>query len=221
MLRYYTHGMEDVKSPRDRRARQAAATRARIIEAAGRLFSERGYGSTTIDSIAEEADVAVETVYARFKNKRNLLDAYLDVSIVGDASPVALLDRPDVRAVRDAMNQRDQVKLLARIMRGVLERNARAHAVLRSALGTDPELDALIEQDDERRKQTHRSFVETLRTRGALRAGLSVSDAIDTMSAIAHPDTYFFLTSRRGWTAARYERWLTDSLRLLLLPTNE
>src|SRR6476659_4253714 len=124
ILRHYTDPMDDVKTPRDRRARQVAATRARIVDAAGRLFSERGYGATTIDAVAVEADVAVETVYARFKNKRNLLDAYLDMSIVGDAKPVALLDRPEVQAVRDAPDQWRQVQLLARMMRGVLERNA-------------------------------------------------------------------------------------------------
>src|SRR3954447_26648782 len=94
----YTQHVDNVKTPRDRRTRRAAATRARIVEAADRLFAERGYPATTIDPVAAEADVAVETVYARFKNKRNLLGAYLDVSIVGDAEPVPLLDRPEVQA---------------------------------------------------------------------------------------------------------------------------
>jgi AcrR family transcriptional regulator len=213
--------MEDVKAPRDRRARQVAATRARIVDAAGRLFSEHGYGATTIDAVAAEADVAVETVYARFKNKRNLLDAYLDVSIVGDAKPVALLDRPEVQAVAAMPDQRKQVQMLARIMRGVLERNAGAHAVLRSAMGTDSDIDALVAQDDDRRKETHRSFVEILRAQGPLRSGLSIADAVDTMSAMAHPDTYAFMTRRRGWTPERYERWLSDNLRLLLLDRAE
>src|SRR3954447_17586420 len=80
----YTHAMDDVKTPRDRRSRRAEATRLRIIEAAAKLFDQRGYGGTTIEAVASEADVAVETVYARFKNKRNLLAAYLDTTIVGD-----------------------------------------------------------------------------------------------------------------------------------------
>lgn len=214
----YTLGVDPVKTPRDRRARQAAATRARIVDAAGRLFAERGYAATTIDAIAAEADVAVETVYARFKNKRNLLDAYLDVSIVGDAEPVPLLDRPEVQAVRTAADQREQVLLLARLMRGVLERNAAVHAVLRTAVAVDPELDALATEDDERRGATQRAFVEMLASRGALRAELSVGDAADTMSAIVNPETYAYLTRRRNWTPARVERWIADSLTLLLLP---
>jgi AcrR family transcriptional regulator len=209
--------VESVKPVRDRRARQAAATRARIVAAAGRLFAERGYSATTIDAVATEADVAVETVYARFKNKRNLLDAYLDVAIVGDAEPVPLLDRPEVRAVAAATDQREQIRLLAHVMRGVLERNASAHAVLRAAAAVDPELDALAAEDDQRRRTTQRAFIEMLMSRGPLRDGLRVGDAIDTMSAIANPETYAFLTRRRGWTPARVERWLAENLTLLLL----
>jgi AcrR family transcriptional regulator len=210
--------VDAVKTPRDRRARQAAATRTRIVEAAGRLFAERGYAGTTIDAIASEADVAVETVYARFKNKRNLLDAYLDLSIVGDAEPVPLLERPAVQAVAAAKDQREQVRLLARVMRGVLERNAPVHAVLRTAVAVDPELDALAADDDARRKATQRAFIDMLRAQGPLRDGMSVPEAVDTMSAIANPDTYAYLTARRGWTPARFERWLVDSLTVLLLP---
>lgn len=210
--------MESVKPPRDRRARQAAATRARIVDAAGRLFAERGYAATTIDAVATEADVAVETVYARFKNKRNLLAAYLDVSIVGDAAPVPLLERPEVQAVRAVTDRREQVQLLARVMRGVLERNAPVQAVLRSAVGADPELDALAAEDDKRRKVTQRAFAEILSSRDPFRAGVSIRDATDTISALANPENYAYLTRRRGWTPARYERWLAESLTLLLLP---
>lgn len=210
--------MEEVKAPRDRRSRQAAATRARIVDAAGRLFVERGYAGTTIEAVAAEADVAVETVYARFKNKRNLLGAYLDVSIVGDAEPVPLLDRPEIQAVRAATDQRQQVRLFARMGRGVLERNAPVHAVLRTAAAVDPELDALIDEDDERRRASLRAFVEILASRGPLRDGLSVSEATDTISAIGNPQTYAYLTRRRGWTPARFERWLAENLALLLLP---
>jgi len=211
--------VDPVKTPpRDRRTRQAAATRARIVDAAGRLFAERGYAGTTIDAVASEADVAVETVYARFKNKRNLLAAYLDVAIVGDAEPVPLLERPAVRAVAAATDQREQVRLLARVMRGVLERNAPVHAVLRAAVAVDPDLDALAADDDVRRKTTQRAFVDMLRRRGPLRDGVSAGDAVETMAAIANPESYAYLTGRRGWTPARYERWLADSLRVLLLP---
>ncbi len=210
--------MDDVKAPRDRRARRAAETRLRIVEAAAKLFVERGYAATTIDAVAAEADVAVETVYARFKNKLNLLEAYLDVSIVGDAEPVPLVDRPEVKAVADATDQREQVRLAAGIMRGVLERNAPAHAVLRTAIAVNSELDALVDEDEARRNASLRTFVAMLSSRGPLRDGLSIADATDTVSGLANPETYAYLTRRRGWTPGRVQRWLEESLTLLLLP---
>ncbi len=218
MKERYDKGVDDVKTPRDRRARRAAETRRRIVEAAAKLFVERGYAATTIDAVAAEADVAVETVYARFKNKRNLFEAYLDVSIVGDAEPVPLLDRPEVKAVADATDQREQVRLTAGIMRGILQRNAPVQAVIRTAIAVDPELDALAEEDEARRKASQRSFAEMLSSRGPLRDGLSIADAAETVSALANPETYAYLTRRRGWTAARFQRWLEESLTLLLLP---
>src|SRR5438067_4839162 len=120
----YDEVVENVKPPRDRRARRAAETRRRIVEAAGTLFAERGYGGTTIDAVAGEADVAVETVYARFKNKRNLLAAYLDRAIVGDAHAVPLLDRYEVQQVRHTSDQRERLRRRAHSGRTVLERTA-------------------------------------------------------------------------------------------------
>ena len=214
----YTQSVDDVKAPRDRRSRRAAATRLRILDAAGKLFAERGYGATTIDAVATEADVAVETVYARFKNKRNLLAAYLDMAIVGDTQPVPLLDRDEVRTVRETDDQREQLRLLAQLARNLLERAATAHAVLRSAAAVDPEVTAIAEEDDRRRRATQRAFIEIVATNGPLRDGLSIADAADTFGALVSPETFALLTRRRGWSPARYERWLANNLVLTLLP---
>jgi AcrR family transcriptional regulator len=209
--------VEDVKTPRDRRARRAAETRLRIVEAAGKLFVERGYGATTIDAVAAEADVAVETVYARFKNKRNLLEAYLDVSIVGDAAAVPLLDRPEIKAVAAETDQREQIRLAAAISRGILERNAPAHAVIRTAIAVNPELEALADEDESRRNASLQAFMEMLSSRGPLRDGLSVADATDIVSGFMNPENYAYLTRRRGWTPERVQRWLEEGLTILLL----
>ena len=91
--------VETTVKQRDRQSRRRARTRRAILTAAGRLFAERGYTATTMEAIAETADVAVETVYVRFGSKRNLLAAYLDVSVVGDDEPVPLLEREPVRAI--------------------------------------------------------------------------------------------------------------------------
>src|SRR5260370_30725467 len=69
------------KRPYDasRRQEQAQQTRDRIGASARRLFAERGYAATSIEQIADDAGVAVQTVYATYKTKRAVLFALLDV----------------------------------------------------------------------------------------------------------------------------------------------
>jgi AcrR family transcriptional regulator len=50
------------------------ATRARIVEAAGRLTRERGPNGFSMDVLAKEAGVARATVYEHFRSKRAVLD---------------------------------------------------------------------------------------------------------------------------------------------------
>ena len=70
------------------RKAQAAATRRSILDAAHALFVADGYAATTIQAIADDAGVAVQTVYAVFGNKRRL-DQVIEAAIVGDDDPDA------------------------------------------------------------------------------------------------------------------------------------
>jgi AcrR family transcriptional regulator len=67
----------------DRQQRRKARTRLAIQTAALELFAERGYRETTINDIAERADVAPRTVTVHFPAKEELLF---------DAEPFALDD---------------------------------------------------------------------------------------------------------------------------------
>jgi AcrR family transcriptional regulator len=57
----------------DRRERNKQRTRLAIQNAAFELFAERGYRETTINAIAERADVAPRTVTVHFPTKEELL----------------------------------------------------------------------------------------------------------------------------------------------------
>ena len=59
-----------------RRERKKEETRQRIFKAAIKLFRERGFPSTTVDDIAERADVAKGTFFNYFPRKEAVL-AYL------------------------------------------------------------------------------------------------------------------------------------------------
>jgi len=54
-------------------ARERNDKRARILDAAGEVFAERGYFSSTVAEIARAAGVADGTIYLYFKSKDDLL----------------------------------------------------------------------------------------------------------------------------------------------------
>ena len=83
-----------------------AERRATIIEAAGRLFGERGYEATTLDDVAAAAGVTKPILYRHFDSKRDLYLALLErhrddlptfVEAIPPAGPLA----ERVRAVLD------------------------------------------------------------------------------------------------------------------------
>jgi AcrR family transcriptional regulator len=57
---------------KSRRERERDRRRAEIIDAAGRVFSARGYSETTMDAIAAEAELSKGTLYLYFENKEAL-----------------------------------------------------------------------------------------------------------------------------------------------------
>jgi AcrR family transcriptional regulator len=50
----------------------------KILEAAGQLFRDQGYGAVSMDQIAREAGVSKATVYAHFESKERLFAAIIE-----------------------------------------------------------------------------------------------------------------------------------------------
>ena len=74
-----------------RRERKKQETRERISSAAFALFVERGYDGTTVEAIAERADVAKGTVFNYFPQKRSFLAAIADAwsrTVTDELGPV-------------------------------------------------------------------------------------------------------------------------------------
>jgi AcrR family transcriptional regulator len=77
------------------RTERKAATRAKLLEAAARVYASRGFAGATLDEVAEEAGFTKGAVYAHFGSKDNLLVALMDEYLAAElAQQVALFD-PD------------------------------------------------------------------------------------------------------------------------------
>lgn len=215
--------MPDSAEPRrryrsERRQQQALATRRRILETAARLFVLHGYAGTTIEDVATEARVATPTVYAAFTSKRELLAQTVRFAVRGDEGPQSLLERAGPRAVRDAADQREQLRLFARDITTILERVGPLMDVVGAAALQEPEIAALRKRMQRERLANHRSMIGWLVTRGPLRTGMTVAGAAELSWTLASPEVHRLLRREQQWSKARFARWLAASLTTLLLP---
>ncbi len=77
----------------DRSARKAA-TRARLLDAAAKVYAARGFAGATLDDVAEEAGLTKGAVYGHFGSKDNLLVALMEEYLAAEiAEQVGLFDR--------------------------------------------------------------------------------------------------------------------------------
>ena len=75
------------------RSERRARTRARLLQAAARVYARRGFDAATIDEVAEEAGFTKGAVYDHFGGKEQLLLALLDEHVSAQiAEQVSLFD---------------------------------------------------------------------------------------------------------------------------------
>lgn len=214
--------MADVKPQRKYasglRQEQARHTRVRIMEAAERLFLEQGYAATTIEAIAGAAGVAVDTVYATLGSKRGILSALLGMRLGGDAQPISMLDRPGPHAMREEPDQRRQLSMFAADIAVVLGRIRPVDDILRSASAVDGEVASMRAGIQEERFRNMVVIAGWVAANGPFRDGTSVEDAGAVLWTLTSPEVHRQLCDLRGWSSARYARWLEETATRTLLP---
>lgn len=197
---------------RTKQADKARQTRRRITGAAHDLFTEHGYGATTLQDVADRAGVAVQTIYFTFGNKRSLLKEVVDTSIAGDDQPVATMDRA---WFRDALAAADAHALLRQLVQGtrqIIARVAPMMDVLRAAAATDPEVARLWPQDADPRYTVHLAAARALAGKPGARPGVSAEHAADLLYGLLSPELYRLYVRDRGWTADSWEHWTYQTL---------
>jgi AcrR family transcriptional regulator len=196
--------------------RQAAArTREAILEAARELFSERGYAATPMTAIAERAGVALDTVYASAGRKPELARLLIETAISGTGQAIPAEQRDYVQAIQAAPDANTKIATYAAAITAIAPRLAPVLAVIQQAAHAEPELARLWDQIAERRAANMRLFVADLASVHPLR--LDPEQAADIVWATNATELYQLLVGQRGWTPQRYESFLADTWRRLLL----
>jgi AcrR family transcriptional regulator len=192
-----------------RRKQQADETRAAVLQHAAALFGERGWAGTGMRDVARAAGVSVETVYATFGSKPDLLIAAVDVAVVGDAEPVPLQDRPEFAALgRGPLAERSRAA--AKLAREVNERTAGVGKALREGAAADEQLAQRLAEGERNRQD---DVARGTRLVAGRPVGRAESDGI---WAVASVEVFQLLVERAGWSPRRYEQWLAESIARLL-----
>jgi hypothetical protein len=100
------------------------------------------------------------------------------------------------------------------------ERAAGTYRFLVSAAASHPDAAALLRELTLQRQQGQGRIARSLADANALRPGLRQRDAADIIHALLSPEIFGLLVTDRGWSADRYESWLTQTLVNQLLATD-
>jgi AcrR family transcriptional regulator len=164
------------------RQQKALETRQNIANAAKSLFTRNGYDSTTIEQIADAAQVAVPTVYSVFGSKNQIVKELVSQIRFGpflqEFAHRAKMKMPAV----------DRVKLIAQFVRNVNEASAEVDQLFRLGRVSAPEI---VEIDHERnalRYESQKKGIQKLVDEKALKSDLTFQKARDILTNL-----------NRGW----------------------
>jgi AcrR family transcriptional regulator len=203
----------------DSTRRQDAAKRRRtaIVEAARQRFVRDGFAATTIDRIAGDAGVSVETVYKMFGSKVALVRAVRDQALAGEG-PVHAERRSNRMQVSES-DPRTIIRRWGELTMEVAPKVAPVLLLVRDAAASDPELAQLQTEMDAARRTRMAHNARTLLEAGHLREGVTLTAATDVLWTYSSPELYELLVIRRRWSVDRYARFIADAMIAALLPS--
>jgi AcrR family transcriptional regulator len=184
-----------------RRVEAAAATKQAILDAARKLFTEKGYAATTVGDIAKAARVAPATVYTSVGGKQLLLE---EIARAGAADPEL---GSFVNALAHTRDPREAIRLTVAGTRYSAEKNADLFDIIAMNAPFD-EVVAKIAKDSERRfRYGAAKLVHRLRELKALRG--SLTEAEDTVVYFLGHASWRRVIAEFGWSYDKAEKWLT------------
>jgi AcrR family transcriptional regulator len=187
-----------------RRQEYAEETRKAIVDAARRLFAEKGYFATKVKDIAVAARVAPATVYAVSGGKYGLLQNLIDLWSTA----------PEIEST---LNQVEQLEDPVAIIRVIASRARSMREeygdIMRTILATAPN-DPAVAASVAAATVVYRDALERVSRRLAdlksLRDGSDVKHATDVLWFYFGYVGLFTMHDENGWSYDQAEKWLAD-----------
>jgi AcrR family transcriptional regulator len=198
----------------DRRERMALQTRRDILQTARRLFAERGYAATSVNDIAEEASVAVQTIYTRLGSKRGIVMALLEV--IDEEAGV----REAAAAIAAATTPADVLRTQNRLTRDLQERCGDIVGALIAAAALEPEVVEAVAEGRRRHRHGAHVTIDRIAELGGLRPDLPVDHAAALLSVATAHDAWYELVHAHKLSWDEAEQTLTDALTRAILKLN-
>ena len=209
--------MSDVKPVSNLRSEQAAGTRSRILDAARRVFEERGFAGARIEDVARAAGVAVPTVYKVFTNKRNLLAEVVDKTMTGASYGGRIEEQEWWKEQLREPDPRRQLRLIARNAKQIYERAGSVLEVVRASAPLDPEIAATWNDiSSQRLKRSRRTAKHLISQAGREHVRFGPEELALTLWSLSGPELYT-LHVGTGRSADQYEQWLGDILETTII----
>ena len=202
------------------RTADARSRRAAIAGAAARLFVEEGYAGTTIATVAAEAGVSAQLVYAAFGGKAGLLGAALALVAAGDEEPILMRDRPESLAVAEIEDVHQRMRAAAALVADLNGRVGPLVMLVEQVAGSDPAVAEIHAHLIAAMREDHLVLAERLAS--GLRPDLGLERVADMTRVITGHQTWNGLVVQGGWSQEQYADWLGDTLiRLLVMDPPE
>jgi|SRR5580693_6168866 AcrR family transcriptional regulator len=166
--------------------RDAERNRQRILDTARVLFAERGLG-VSLDEIARQAGVGVGTVYRRFPDKEQLIDALFEDRL-GEI----------LTAATDSLEMSDPWDALAHFIERSMELQVEDRALKELLLSTTT-AHARIERGRQRIQPVVETVLGRAQQAGVVREDLTVADLLLLQHAIGEAAEYTREVAPQAW----------------------
>jgi AcrR family transcriptional regulator len=182
-----------------------------MLNSARELFVTDGYAATTMERIADDAGVAVQTLYYTFRTKGQLLREVVEVTAAGEQDPARVAERAWVQEMLTSRSAQRVLALAVEHGADIFIRAAPLWPIVAAAT-SDPFIEQYWREVAADRRAGQERMVGRLNELDALSPGVDPARATDLVVVLFGHDVFSGLVTEAGWGVLEYKAWLFAAL---------